>query len=460
MKAEVMLINAPTVEIKEKHYEQPDMPRIGLAYLASFLRASGKCCCVVDAKYDRLKQGDVIEIIKRKNPKIIGVTAMTTELIDVADLVKKIKKICPKIITVIGGPHATALPKQTLEEFSVLDIACFGEGEQTMNELIDALDSNKSLHNIPGIAYKGHSGSIEQNGPRPFLENLDMLPSPAWDLFKPAKKYPVLGSRGCPFRCNFCMRVLGDHIRFRDPDLVVREMLNIYDRYKPFLFEFYDETFGVNKEKTDRILDGLIKSELNKKVKWHIQTRVDIVNQDLLFKMKMAGCEWVGFGIESGNEGILRCTNKNISKEKAKKAIEMAKKAGISTGSFFILGHPDENRGTARDTIDFAMALNTDTVSFGIMTPYPGTDIARMAKNREGGYKLLSKNWSDYNKQTGNVLELQGLTNDELLRMQFIGYLKFYLLKPSITKIKNLLSFVDLFSIVKIFFKRIFKWKN
>jgi len=460
MPRKITLVNAPAERIKEKHYEQPDIPRIGLAYLASYLVSLGIACSVIDAKYDRLDQEKLKEEIERTKPHIVGFTAMTTEIIDTAKVAKDIKKKHPNIKIIIGGPHATALPVETLKEFPAFDIACMGEGEYTLKEISNLGASSKDLENIAGIAYKDEDGIIRKNSPRPFIEKLDSLPSPAWHLFKPAKKYPILASRGCPFRCNFCMRVLGDRIRFRDPDLVIEEMENIYETYKPSLFEFYDETFGVDKAKTERLLDNIIEKGLHKKIKWHIQTRVDVVTGGLLKKMKEAGCAWVGFGVESGNEDILKATNKNITKEKVRDAIRMAKDASLDTGSFFILGHPGETKKTAKETIDFALELNTTTVAFGIMTPYPGTEIARMAEEGRGGYKLLSKKWSDYNKQTNDMLELEGIDSETLQKYQLIGYLKFYLFHPSISKIKSLLSFVDLKSLFIILFKRIFRIKD
>ena len=136
-------------------------------------------------------------------------------------------------------------------------------------------------------------------------------------------------------------------------------------------------------------------------------------------------------------------------------AVKMAKKAKLSTGGFFILGHPFETKDTIRDTIDFAVKLNTDTVSFGVMTPYPGTEVARMAEKEEGGYRLLSHNWSDYNKQTGQVLELEGVTKEALQKYQLVAYIKFYILNFSIRKFKNLVEFIDLKSIFCILFKRV-----
>lgn len=453
----VILINSPAEKIKERHYEQIDIPRIGLAYLASYLLHLGIPCRVIDAKYERLDTEDILDIIDKEIPDIVGFTAMTTEIIDAASLASKIKKRRNNTFTVIGGPHASALSAETLEEFPDFDVACFGEGEYTLGELVGAIRLKKSFHNIEGIAYRDKERVIRINKLRPLIEILDDLPFPAWSLFSPAKKYPILSSRGCPFRCNFCMRILGDNIRFRNPDMVVKEMSEVYEKYKPQFFIFDDETFGLNKKKTNKILDNIIESGINKKVKLMMQTRVDVVDENLLSKMKEAGCVSVSFGIESGNEEILKTIGKNITKENARNAVGMAKKIGLATRGFFILGHPNETKQTIKDTIDFALELNTTTVSFGLMTPYPGTEIAKLVKEGRGGYKLLSKNWTEYNKQINAVLELEGVSKNVLQKYQLIAYIKFYLLRFSFTKIKDLLEFISVKSIFLVFWKRIFK---
>jgi radical SAM superfamily enzyme YgiQ (UPF0313 family) len=143
--------------------------------------------------------------------------------------------------------------------------------------------------------------------------------------------------------------------------------------------------------------------------------------------MAKAGCFEINFGIESGNQEILKRVGKDFALDEARKVIPMVKKAGIEVANLFILGHPGETRETIMDTINFAVELNSDRVAFGIMVPYPGTEVARMAANGEGGYRLLSQNWSDYNKYLGNALEIEGISRKELERLQAWGYLKFYL---------------------------------
>ncbi|MBU2472444.1 B12-binding domain-containing radical SAM protein [Patescibacteria group bacterium] len=451
-KTRIVLINPPASHIVEKHYQKASMPRIALAYLAASLKKNNISYEVIDAKFEGLTLKETLKRLKNIKFSMVGITAMTTEILDAAELATEIKKNSPSCKIVIGGAHATALPEDILKEFYCFDIACFGEGEITIQQLA----FGKDLHKIEGISFRS-DGQIIKNCQREFIKNLDELPIPDWDAFLPAKQYPILSSRGCAFRCNFCMRVLGNRIRFRDPEAVFEEMKYVYMRFKPDFFYFYDETFGFYKDKAEQLLCSLIREGLNKKVQWSVQTRVDIIDSSLFVLMKEAGCVWVGFGIESGNSDVLDKTGKRINLLKAEKAIAMARKAGLKTGTFFILGHPHENKKTIEDTIDFALKLDSTTLALGIMVPYPGTEIYEMAKKNQGGYKIIAKSWADYNKQEGGALELEYLSLKDLRRYQLIGYLKFYLLRFRLDKIRELFKSISLISLLKTLVVRFFQ---
>jgi len=239
--------------------------------------------------------------------------------------------------------------------------------------------------------------------------------------------YRIITSRGCPFPCVFCMRASGKTQRVRSPENVVSEIEHVIKVEKPEKFMFSDETFTLNKNHVNRICDLLIEKKLHKEIKWGSTTRVDVISFELLDKMKSAGCYEIQFGVESGNEQVLRAIRKNIHMDQASKAINLAKRVGLHTEAAFILGHPNETFDTAYDTINFAAQLNPDILQLGIMVPYPGTEVASMAERGEGGYKILSNNWSDYNKQLGNALELDSLSRVDLEKLQLIGYLKLFI---------------------------------
>ncbi|MDP2928548.1 MAG: radical SAM protein [Candidatus Omnitrophota bacterium] len=200
----------------------------------------------------------------------------------------------------------------------------------------------------------------------------------------------------------------------------------------------------------------MIKKGLSKDIRWSATTRVDSVDKDLLQKMKEAGCDHIEFGVESGNREILKKIKKGITIEQAANAVRIAKDLKLHTEIGFILGHPDETAETAYQTIYLASMLNTNYVQLGIMVPYPGTEVADMAKNGLGGYKLLSNDWSDYNKQLGNALELKNLSRKDLERIQFAGYLKLFIFNR---RYKDLLLFLldfhrEAFAFIRNYFRK------
>jgi radical SAM superfamily enzyme YgiQ (UPF0313 family) len=436
-----LLRPAPSAVVQE--HDRPRYPCLGLAYLSAVLKANGVEVLVIDAKFDGIDQGEVDVSITGFRPHIVGFTAMTHEIVQVAIVANKLREVLPTSLMVIGGPHATVAPVRTLQQFPFFDIAVIGEGELTLLEIVREV--NMALSNsgrnqnedstiiqaerlklIEGIAWRSRK-KIENNQPRKLIENLDSLPFPDYDhITRRIETYPIFSSRGCPSNCIFCCRILGNRIRVRSPKNVIDEIKHALYKFRPKMIDFADEIFTFPKERAIAICDLMISEGLNQAIKWTAQSRVTGVDRELFDKMKEAGCVNVDFGIESGNPDTLRRIKKGITTVAASKAIMAAKKAGLKTGSYFIIGHPFETTETIRDTIQFAAKLNTDTVSFGIMVPYPGTEVYEMAIKREGGYRLISEQWQDYDKQIGNALELDGLSRGELEKWQHKAYIAFY----------------------------------
>ncbi len=433
----VALVNPPLEESRERQYARMKEPHLGLAYLAACLEEKDIAPVVIDAKFEGIGFSQVMERLKDENPDLIGLTAFTPEIEDAAHLATEVKRGLPQAVVVVGGAHVTALPRQSLEEFPCFDFVVYGEGEITLYQLALALEGKQAMKEVNGLAFR--EGGVQVNPPRPFLSRLDELPFPAWHLFPRSNQYPIETSRGCPFRCHFCCRITGNKIRLRPPQRVVEEMEEVYNRFHPRHFTFNDETFGVNHRHANELLNLMIERGIPSRVRWNITTRVDVVNLELMIKLKEAGCTSLGFGIESGNQQILDSVGKGITLEKAEQAVAMAKRAGLRTNSFFILGHPYETKQNIHETLDFAARLNTTRVNFGIMVPYPGTEIAHMVERGEGNYRLLSTKWSDYGKQVGNVLELTNLSRAELERLQLWGYIRFHLHNFSPAKLVRLI---------------------
>ena len=249
---------------------------------------------------------------------------------------------------------------------------------------------------------------------------------------------PILSARGCPYQCNFCYKAYPG-LRNRDPVRIIDELEYDIKRYGVTEFFFVEGTFAANKEQGLRLCDEVIKRGLNKKIGWVVETRVNVVKEELLRKMKQAGCRQVDFGVESGDEIILKNTKKGITIEQVKRAVKLAKKVGLKAGCYFIIGHPFETKESIKKTYKLARELDADLMNVGIMIPYPGTKVREMAEKGEGNYRLICEDWSEYTKQRGGPLELTNLPLKELQKIQSREYIKYYI-RPSklLYVIKNL----------------------
>lgn len=417
----VAIVNSPVLQGVESH-DFPDYPHSGIAYLAAYLRSRNASCDVIDSKLERLTIEQVALRIKEREYDIVGISAMTHDIVSAAKLAASIKSNRLSTRTVIGGVHATAIPEKTLEEFQCFDFLVHGEGEISFFELVKAVERNEDPQGILGVAYRA-GNQVRFNGPRPRVENLDELPFPDYSMFAPCREYHIVTARGCPYHCIFCMSPYGrEKARERSPKNVIEE-LKLIEKYHPRVIKFNDETFGMNRTRALRLLELICANGLNK-TKKVASLRANHVDRELLVKMRDAGFYYIDYGVETGNPAMLKKIRKGITLEQAERAIRLTKEAGIKVGANYIIGHPGETLQTANETIRFAVKLNADFNAIGLMVPYPGTKVAEMAYRGEGGYKLISRDWRDYNKQLGNALELETLTRRQMERLQLKGYLE------------------------------------
>jgi len=259
-------------------------------------------------------------------------------------------------------------------------------------------------------------------------QNLDVLPMPAYDLFPPAKKYQIITARGCPNFCSFCMSPYGRKImRFRSLENVMEELGWIIKTYHPVEIRFNDETFSHDYDRAVKMLNMMMERGFHKQTKFKLSTRANKIDYDLAVLMLKANVGYVEIGVETGDPEIMIKTHKGTTVDQVVNAVLTAKKAGLTVGCGFIIGHPYETKETAKRTMDLMAELNPHVGAVGLMVPYPGTEVYELARQGKAGYKLLSVDWRDYNKQVGNALEMETLSRKEMERLQAYGYLKLYL---------------------------------
>ena len=336
---EVVLINPPPYRISEPRYDAPRFTRYGLACLAGYLLKHGHSVAIIDAKFEHLTVDETVERALSFEPRIVGLTAFTNEIIPAATVAERIKRFGPEVVTVIGGVHVSALPKETLEEFPCFDIGVVGEGEVTFQNLCSALAQHTRLSAIDGLVYRTRMG-IVATPPRSFVHDLDSLGPVAWDLLPAAPEYLIMLTRGCPYSCQFCMNPNGRLVRTRSPESLFQEIVKLLDSYAPERLWLCDEIFGSNKANAMRLLDMIIDGGINKKTKFWCETHVRFADEPFLRKLKQANFWQVGFGVETGDPEKLKWIKKGVDLPRILQTRQTMRAVGLYSEGFFILGQP------------------------------------------------------------------------------------------------------------------------
>jgi len=380
-------------------------PPVGLTYLAGFIREKGHQVYIYDFQ---IEEQNFQEFLKKFQPEFVGITCQTAVFYNTLKLAKEIKKEFPKVPIAVGGVHGSYRPHDFFESPNI-DLVVKGEGEITLSEILDYYQNkNNKLENIKGISFK-KGNKIIDNPPQELIKNLDILPMPAIDLL-PLEKYRVspdnyLGgrvglittARGCPFNCIFCAckQAFNRTYRARDLDKVLREIDYYVKNYQISQLFIMDDTFALDKKRAIDFCNRMTKAGYNKKILWWCQTRVDLVDKELVKKMEEAGCKILSFGIESGVQRILDTISKRTTLKQIRKAIKLTRKMGLEPRGSFILGLPGESFFDSLKTIFFSLTLPLSQSKFGLATPYPGTKLWDIAL-AEGQVKDKCEDWNRF----------------------------------------------------------------
>ena len=399
----VLLVNPPIRE-----WAKPNVFPLGLGYIASVLREKNFEVEVMDINAYRWDKKEVERLIRNSNFDVVGIGAIVTVYHYVKWLIEVFKKYHLNKKVIIGGSVGTSIPHIVFGKTQA-DIVCIGEGEQTAVELLDALtNGGDDLHIVDGIWFRRKDGTVIKNNPRAPIKNLDALPWPAWDLF-PMDIYlknPIgapnrnkwidgdsdsetllsvnlNGTRGCPYKCIYCYHdFMGQGYRHRSPDNIIKEMRYLYDKYGVMYFHFTDDEFVLKKSFIYGFCEE-VKKEFNNSITWGCAGRVNLMTEDLIKTMADSGCVLIGYGIESGSQRMLDIMKKGVTVEQAKKAIKLTQKYIGWADCSFMTGTPGENRETIQETIDFCKELGLAPEVIFFITPYPGTELYRMALQQE-----------------------------------------------------------------------------
>lgn len=392
----VLLVNPPRYNgipvVREERCEIIErnsvLPPYSLLQIASLLREREHEISLIDANGENMNYPKFEKMLTKINYDVLFFRFTPTTFdwdVRVATISKKYSDA-----TTIGICWTLSnFAKAMLEEAKHLDIYLRHEYEVVAPELVDALSAGKELSDIRGIAYR-RNGEIRLNEPSPPIKNYDDIPLPAYDLLTSFKFYYentkhgqpftiMYTSKGCPYSCIYCT-VANTKWKARSAESVLEELRHLKRNYNIKTVTFFDETFTIDRKRVEKICKAMIDEKLN--IKWYCNSRVDLIDRELLKKMKQAGCRAVCMGVESGSQKIIGGTNKRASVEKAAEAIKMVKDAGIKVYCSFIFGLPGENWETVNETIEFVKRTLPTGAQFNVAAPYPGTKLYDIALER------------------------------------------------------------------------------
>ena len=437
----ILLIQPPPRKIVK---EDIVVPPLGIAYLAAVIEKQGHSVSIIDAFAEALDLHSLEDRVKKIAPDLIGITGMTP----VIDNAFRTAGICRRYAkyVVIGGPHVSVAGSKVFEQCPDVDYVIQGEGEISFPLLVEALERNKDITNVPGVITRDFS-----NLPSPLIDELDSIPFPARHLL-PNERYryilssgkvtTMFTSRGCPYHCVFCDKaVFGSKWRARSAANVLDEIELVRRDYGIDSIIFYDDLFTLDKKRVLEICQGIIDREL--KIEWKCEGRVNLAEKETLTLMKKAGCSMIAYGVESGNQKGLDYLNKGTTVEQIRNAFELTKRAGIRPMAYFVLGIPVETYDDELRTIDFAKEIKPAYAQFSVLSPVPGTKLYDDAV-RMGWYKEVeAKNPMDKDVNRPALIN-ENWDEEKLVRILREAHRRFYMSPWYIMeRIKEVTSFKD-----------------
>nr|WP_287584754.1 radical SAM protein [Candidatus Borrarchaeum sp.] len=433
---------------------------LDLAYPAAVLEKEGYDVNIIDANVLRLNLSQMKKIILNKKPEVVVITTSPIDrwqcpYLDISaaiNTVNLIKNSVSSVKVILTGPHGTVTPEWLFKQSNNIDFVIRGEPEITILELMNNLEKKDKFTTVNGLSYR-HNDVINHYRDRSLIENLDELPFPAYHLL-PMNKYEegifknlkpvsiVLTSRGCPYKCVFCLKCMyGDKYRNRSPQNVINELELLVKEFQVKAIYFQDLEFVFDTNRTKEICESINDKKL--KFKWACSARVDRIDGKLLKIMKKAGCVQINYGVESGSQKILNFSKKGINIKKIKETFKMTKENGIKPEAFLLIPLPGEKISTIKESIKFS--IETDLLIGGNPPiPYPGTKLFELACEEAG----RTLNWSELEIVAGTVgtdlIKNLGKNYKAIIAKTYLveKYGRYYLFNPKFynDSLKNILD--------------------
>ncbi len=399
--------------------EEAPAPPLGVCYVAAAFEQAGAEVRIFDFVVSGYNKEKIQKAMDEFKPHVVGSTSVTMSFPQAAQIITDVKEIDPSVYTIMGGPHVSFWAHETLEKFPAVDCIVIGEGEQTIEEITPLLAKGETLENVTGLILR-HNGEIVETGHRDFIQDLDSLPMPARHLL-PLSRYKALGfpvsiitSRGCPNKCIFCLgrRMVGHKVRYRSVKKVVDEIETLLELGFTRI-NVADDLFTSNKKRVREVCNEIKNRGL--KFGWSAFSRVNTADKETFALMRETGCDCVSFGIESGNQEMLKRVKKGITLAQAEKAVKICKEVGILPHASFMVGLPGETHETMADSARFAKKLDA-IYGYHFLAPFPGTTV--LENLEEYDLEILTDDWSLYDANRPVVRTSQVSPQDAI---DFVG---------------------------------------
>jgi radical SAM superfamily enzyme YgiQ (UPF0313 family) len=411
---------------------------LGIMYIASYLRATRKDSIkILDTRISKDPFGQIQKNIREFMPQIIGISAITLEAQMLHKIASYIKSNTSNVMIIAGGPHATIFPEDVLKN-AAIDIAVIGEGEETFKELMDVIDQKGDLRNVDGIVFK-QNGNIIKTRKRRYIQDLDRIPYPAYDLINIEEyaKHPgagssglrlymtILTSRGCPFKCTYCHKLSGFEFRARTPENIINEIKMLIEQYNIFNFEIIDDIANFNVHRFKYFL-SLLKEKVKSKIFLSFPggLRGDLLDEETIALMKEVGTVELSLAIETASQRLQKLIKKNLNIDKVKKIIDFAVDKGIYVRGAFMLGFPTETKEEIKATINLACKSKLHEAHFFAVNPFGGTELSKQILSLKKDLPQdIQYNELDFHALLYNATQVSDST---FKRLYIYAYLKFY----------------------------------
>ena len=445
------------------------LPVLGLGYLANAIKDKHEVK-ILDCMKEGYSLDDYARYLKDYKPDVVGIQCFTYDIYIVADYLKQTRRVLPGAITLIGGPHPTAMPEDSMSFFgNTLDYAFRSEAEEGLPELLDLIESknaiNENLSEVKNLIWR-HGNRIAAN-PITYIADVGKLGMPAWELMPPDtypkspfsafyKRFPVapiITSRGCPYDCIYCQAGLmsGTHMRYRPVSLVIEEIKYLERTFGVKEFQIIDDNFTLNRKYVMDFCNALARNNLD--ILWTCPNgvRLDTLNDEMVDAMKASGCYVISAGIESGSDRVLHYIKKQETVGVIREKVAMIQKHGIDVIGFFMLGFPTETPEEMEQTIKLSKELGLLRAIYFLYHPLPGTELYEML-DHTGELKGINY---DANSFAEVAYAPRGITKKQLKNIQRKAFLGFYL-QPR--QFLNLVVNIKSMNHLKFIIKRVYRW--